>query len=180
MQKFSDEQLSVRLRLGDRNAFGEVYTRYWSRVYRFVLKLIGRREQAEDIAQEVFLKAEKGIGSLKDGAALRPWLFTIARNEVYSFFRQTRRNGQLFSERDPWSEDAREEVERDETVEIVQHMIALLKPEYREVLLLREYEQLSYAEISSVTGDSESSVRSRLFKARKALLKRLEPYFGRV
>lgn len=65
-----------------------------------------------------------------------------------------------------------------ETVEIVRGMIALLKPDYREVLILREYEQLSYSEIAEVTGDTESSVKSRLFKARKTLLKKLKPYFG--
>jgi RNA polymerase sigma-70 factor (ECF subfamily) len=52
-----------------------------------------------------------------------------------------------------------------------------LKPEYREILTLREFEQLTYAEIANITGDSESSVKSRLFKARRALADKLEPYF---
>jgi RNA polymerase sigma-70 factor (ECF subfamily) len=56
-------------------------------------------------------------------------------------------------------------------------MLQNLKSEYREVLLLREYEQLSYAEIAAITGDSESSVKSRLCKARKALTKRLKEYY---
>ncbi len=90
--------------------------------------------------------------------------------------RKERRNGVLRDE-EVWTDEVHEDMVRGETVEIVQQMIALLKPEYREVLVLREYEQLSYAEIAGVTGVTESSVKSRLFKARKALFQKLKPYF---
>ena len=63
----------------------------------------------------------------------------------------------------------------EERTKLVQRVLGKLKPEYREVLLLREYEQLSYAEIAEVTGDTESSVKSRLFKARRALARKLNP-----
>ena len=179
LQHLTDDQLVARLRLGGSEAFAELYTRFHSRVYRFALKLLGERNLAEDIAQDVFLKAQKGITTLSEGALVRPWLLSIARNEVYAHFRKTRRNGQAHNEGDLWVHDGLDEqIVRNETVEIVQQMIALLKPEYREVLLLREYEQLSYSEIARVTGDTESSVKSRLFKARKALLGKLKPYFG--
>ena len=64
-----------------------------------------------------------------------------------------------------------------EEKEIVEHVLGELKPEYREIILLREYESLSYEEIASVTSTTISAVKSRLFKARKALVKKLRPLF---
>jgi RNA polymerase sigma-70 factor (ECF subfamily) len=66
---------------------------------------------------------------------------------------------------------------RKETTEIVELVLNQLKVEYREVLVLRQYDKLSYAEIAAITGNTVSSVESRLFKARKALAKKLAPYF---
>jgi RNA polymerase sigma-70 factor (ECF subfamily) len=77
-----------------------------------------------------------------------------------------------------WDEDnPLEELEEQETKNIIQHYLGLLRPHYRELLVLREYEQLSYAEIAAITGATESAVKSGLFKARKALAKKLEPFF---
>jgi RNA polymerase sigma-70 factor (ECF subfamily) len=70
-------------------------------------------------------------------------------------------------------------LEQTQTAEIVQLCVSRLKMEYQEVILLREFEQLTYAEIAGVTGASESAVKSRLFKARKALAGKLSPYFER-
>ncbi|MBI2620230.1 MAG: RNA polymerase sigma factor [Ignavibacteriales bacterium] len=178
MQVLSDKEVATRLRGGDVEAFAELYKRYHSRVRRFALKLLRDPSAADDIAQETFMKAQKGVGTLRSASSLRSWLFSIARNEVYIHFRKTRGNGRI-REEDIWSgETPHEDMVNSETVEIVRGMIALLKPDYREVLILREYEQLSYSEIAEVTGDTESSVKSRLFKARKTLLKKLKPYFG--
>jgi len=175
----TDDQLVLRFKAGDREAFGELYARYRPRVYRFALKLLQNSDQAEDCTQEAFLKAGRTVGGLLEASSLRAWLFSIVRNEVLEHFRKTRRNGQLTAD-DVWNgKSPHEDVVTGETTEIVQHMIGLLKSEYREVLVLREYEQMSYTEIAAVTGDSESSVKSRLFKARKALVKTLKPYFGK-
>jgi RNA polymerase sigma-70 factor (ECF subfamily) len=77
-----------------------------------------------------------------------------------------------------WNEgNPLDDVVEQETKEIIQHYLGLLKPRYRDLLVLREYEQLSYAEIAEITGIAESAVKSALFKARKALAKKLEPIF---
>ncbi len=177
MNQPTDDLLIARLNDGDQKAFGELYARYRPRVYRFALKLLKDSDQAEDCTQEAFLKAQKGIAGLRAAPSLKAWLFSIMRNEVFEHFRKTRRNGQLGDE-DVWSgKSPHDEVVSVEATEIVQQTIARLKDEYREVLVLREYEQMSYAEIAEVTGNTESSVKSRLFKARKALVKQLKPYF---
>ena len=82
-------------------------------------------------------------------------------------------------EQDIWDEETPHEmVVKGELVDLVQHHLNHLKVEYREVLVLRQYDKLSYAEIAAITGNSISSVESRLFKARRALAKKLVPYFS--
>ena len=179
MERKSEDQLIRRLKEGDSAAFGALYSKYRSRIYRFALKLLQRTDLADDIVQETFLKMHDAIFTLDRNPSLASWLFTIARNEVYNYLRKERRNGQRVDPDEVWSAGSVfEEVSGLETSEIVQRYIGYLKHEYREVLMLREYEGLSYEEISAVTGDTVSSVRSRLFKARKVLTQKLKPYFG--
>lgn len=173
----SDDQRILRLKAGDEQAFGELYEQYRPRVYRFALKLLSDRDQAEDIAQDTFLKARQSIHTLAQTGSLLSWLFSIARNEVYTHIRKTRSNGQVEVD-DVWdSGTPLDELVGAETVVVVQNMIAQLRPAYKEVILLREYERMSYAEIAHITNDSEGAVKARLFKARKALVKKLKPYF---
>ena len=179
LERTSEDQLIRGLKEGDPAAFGGLYSKYRSRIYRFALKLLQRTDFAEDIVQETFLKMHDAISTLDRNPSLASWLFAIARNEVYNHLRKERRNGQRVDPDEVWiSGSVFEEVSGAETVEIVQRFIARLKYEYKEVLMLREYEGLSYEEISAVTGDTVSSVRSRLFKARRALTQKLKPYFG--
>lgn len=179
MTQTTDDQLITRVKSGDQEAFGEIYRRYRPRVHRFALKLLCDPDQAEDCTQEAFLKAQKGIAGLHAALSLKAWLYSIIRNEVFEHFRKNRRNGHLEDDIVWKGSSPHEEVVAGETTEIVQCAIAELKENYREVLVLREYERMSYAEIAEVTGDSESSVKSRLFKARKALLNKLKPFFGK-
>ena len=124
------------------------------------------------------MKLDREASQLQNLDAFKPWLFRIARNEALMILR---RRGKR-SEEDPdsvWSEQTPlDALVRAETVELVQKFLFELKVEYREVLVLREYERLSYAEIALMTGASESSVKSRIFKARKALTDRLRPFFA--
>jgi RNA polymerase sigma-70 factor, ECF subfamily len=118
------------------------------------------------------------IGSLQKTESFLPWLFGIARNEVMMHFRRHRRDGAQ-SDENVWDEMTPHEIAVSvETTEIVQRLIQNLKSEYREVILLREYEQLSYTQIAQITRNTESSVKSRLFKARKALTERLRKYYS--
>ena len=178
MQQPSDEQLVRQLLGGEEHALAFLYEKYKTPVYLFCFRLLRDEQTAEDVTHDTFLKIRSGIRTLLNPQSLRAWMFRIARNEVMQTLRRTRRNGHVEND-DVWEEGTPfEQYEQVETRELVQQALEMLKVEYKEVLMLREFEQLSYAEIAEVTGATESSVKSRIFKARKALLKKLTPYFG--
>jgi len=175
-----DDAVIRRILSGGRQEFGQLYEAYKDSVYGYCLRLLGDRNAAEDATHSTFLKALESIHTLDTPSAFRFWLFTIARNKAYGQIRRTRRNGttRIAEESDePLDESTPHELASSkELVEIVQSALGKLKAEYREVMILREYEHLSYSEIAAVTGDTESSVKSRIFKARKALTVMLEPF----
>lgn len=177
MQSSTDTDLVRHIQQGESSAFVELYFRYKRNIYEYCFRLLQEKHNADDAMQNTFIKVYQRIGELKNPASFKAWLFTIARNEVYSLFRKTHNNGSLDDEDifDPSS--PHDEVVQQEQTELVQKFLAQLKPTYREVLILLEYEQLSYAEIASVTGNSVSSVESMIFRARKALAKKLKPYY---
>lgn len=176
----ADEELLNKTRKGDEAAFTALYDKYVRRLYAYCYHLIANRENTEDIVQTTFLKAYESLSTLDKPGLFHYWLFSIARNEVYSFLRQKRTNGAMksFEEEDDVGdfESPHERLVHEETTEMVRRFLGQLKVEYREVLILRQYEKLSYAEIAAITGDTVSSVESRLFKARKVLAKKLAPY----
>jgi RNA polymerase sigma-70 factor (ECF subfamily) len=173
----TEEQLVEMLRRGDTDAFEELYHRYKRHIFTFCLKLTGDRSLAEDATHDAFLKMYYNVGTLTDISVFRSWLFTIARNEVLKMLRKHHRNGTVDAESVWTDETPLTFTQANETKAIVMACIDSLKVEYREVLLLREYEQHTYGEIAAITGSTESSVKSRLFKARKALAEKLKPYF---
>jgi RNA polymerase sigma-70 factor (ECF subfamily) len=177
LDRQTDEELVQSLRLGDIDAFEELYHRYKRHIFTFCLKLTGDRFLAEDATHDAFIKMFQKVASLSDTSLFHSWLYAIARNQVYDLLKRGRSDGKLDDE-SIWSEETPlDATEANDTSAIVSNCIDALKPEYREVLLLREYEQRSYAEIAVITGDTESSVKSRLFKARRALAEKLKPYF---
>jgi len=177
----SDRELLSQLRTGNSQAFTELYNKYRRRLLAYCYRLLQDPITAEDVVQVAFQKAYASLHTLDKPELFFYWLFSIARNEVYGHIRKMRRNGiphSIEEEDDLWTEETpHEQVVRKETTEIVELFLNQLKIEYREVLVLRQYDKLSYAEIAAITGDSVSSVESRLFKARKALAKKLAPYF---
>jgi RNA polymerase sigma-70 factor (ECF subfamily) len=109
------------------------------------------------------------MDTLKDGMALKAWLFSIARNYSFNSMRGTRLNEPLDADAFSDADTPFEIYVREEQSANLHALVDGLNPVYREVIVLKEYEGLSYAEIASVTGSTESAVKSRLFKARKAL-----------
>jgi RNA polymerase sigma-70 factor (ECF subfamily) len=178
VQQVSDGQLVRLLQQGDLSAFGVLYEKYKKSIFWYCFRLLRDEQAAEDATHDTFLKIRSGIHSLVNPESLRPWFFRIARNEVVQIIRKTRRNSHVDDDSVWEDESPFEKYEQAETQELVRQSLDLLKTEYREVLILREFERLSYGEIAEVTGATESSVKSRIFKARKALLKKLTPYFG--
>ena len=182
MHQSSDETLVCQVYAGEVAAFATLYERYKNGIYAYCFRLLRDTEAAEDALQNVFTSALEAIRTLNEPSAFKYWLFMIARNEVYGVIRKLRkpdREKSLDESDDPWDpETPLTHAVQSNQVDIIQEQLGQLKPEYREVLILREYEQFSYTEIAALTGGTEGSVRARMFKARKALATKLKPYFG--
>ncbi len=149
-------------------------------LYRFVYRMAGNRETAEDIVQETFLRWSREIPSLPDANAKRRWLFVVARNLCISQFRRKGKfletplgEGEELHASDGNPSDSLLE---DERTQIVKQAVLSLPPLLREILVLREFEGMNYLDIASVVGCPIGTVRSRLAKARNLLMEKLQPY----
>lgn len=173
-----DEQLMESIRKDGNLAFTQLYHRYKHRVYAYCYRILQHPQNAEDAAQEAFLKIHRFLDQLDHAGSLQSWIFTIARNEAFTLLRRAKPTEDLDDIADDvWDQQTPlDRVVAKERSELLQHCLGQLRPAYRDILVLREYEQLSYAEIAQVTSLSESAVKSALFKARKSMAKKLEEH----
>lgn len=170
----ADRALIEAFQQGDEFAFVSLYNRYKQPVYAFCARMLRDQALAQDVMQETFLRVYENRDRLAHAGAFRSWLFTIARNQCLNTIRKTKR--QVALEGEPKPSDAMPappgpmaQLEKSEQVALVQASLARLKPDYREVLILREYQNLSYEEIAAITRSTLSAVKSRLHKARRKL-----------
>jgi RNA polymerase sigma-70 factor (ECF subfamily) len=155
-----------------------LYNRYKQAAYVYCLKILGDGDAAKDIVQGVFLKVYERRSQLLHPERFKSWLLMIARNDCLTMMRKASWTAELPEE----NEDAvtplpSSAVEKEEEIALVARAIARLNPEMKEVVILREYENLSYKEIADILAVSESTVKSRLFSARQQLYARLKPMF---
>jgi RNA polymerase sigma-70 factor (ECF subfamily) len=192
----TDERLVSRLRARDTQAFREVVLRYQQKVLNLVYRLLGNREEARDIAQEVFVTVFKSIDSFRGESKFSTWLYRIAANHCknrikYLSRRDFHRATPLDDEADRLSGESGDgpalflqaTVERpDKMYEGMQIQGALrralgeLDEEHRTLVILRDVENLSYHEICEITKLPEGTVKSRLHRARLALKEKIDKY----
>ena len=161
-----------RAQAGDGTAFAALVDRYWPRVQRWLHGLTLDRQAAEDLAQEVFLKAWSHLASFAPGTNLRAWLFCIARRCLIDSRRCGRsppagRLPDAVAGHEPGPVST---LIGRETQTLVREAVARLPVVFRAAFLLRTQEELSYQEIARVLELTEETVRWRVFKARKLLL----------
>jgi len=164
-------------RSGDEFAFVGLYNRFKGPVYAFCYKMLLDRDAAQDVMQETFLRVYENRDRLMKSSAFKSWLFTIARNQCLNALRRSGRHVGLEADSpdSPVIADTPfTEMEKSEQIRFVTRFLESLSPEYREVIVLREYQNLSYEEIAAVTRSTISAVKSRLFKARRKLAKNME------
>lgn len=173
----SDAELVADASAGHNGAFAILYERYRRRIHAFTRRMVFDDALAEDIVHDTFIKARTSLASLHSAASVRAWLFRIARNEALTKLRSEKRT--TLSDDEPWDDSTPLDllIEAEKT-DAVHRLLELLKPEYREVLILREYDEMSYDEIAAVTETSLLSVKSRIFKARKALSAKLKALYA--
>ncbi len=187
--ELSDEELMLRVQEGDKSCYDVLVGRYKLRLYNYILRMVGRPDVAEEIAQDAFVRAYIHADKYRTIARFSTWLYTIATNLVRNRFRKKKRLPQILSlfykgdgddeERafeipdkapNPEEATAGAELER-----IIAEASAQIPANYREPFLLREVNQLSYEEIAAVTGLKLGTVRSRINRARSHFRRIIEP-----
>jgi RNA polymerase sigma-70 factor, ECF subfamily len=179
----SDIELVISLRNGEISAGGVLYERYKRHIYNFVVGMLLDEQSAQDIVQQTFVIMIEKIGMLNNDITIKQWLFTIARNESLMILRRRKAipmDGieaaeEMFLDSD--SPDSA--LLKNETFGMVHNALNRLTSEYREIILLQMNEQLSYEEIALITNTTVGSVRSKLYKAKIALVTLLSPDFKR-
>jgi RNA polymerase sigma-70 factor, ECF subfamily len=174
---------------GDLDACRQVHDAYARRILNFIYKMVGSREDAEDLTQNAFLRAFQELESLQDAERFEPWLYRIARNEVYQAFRKRRGEAALkaagstdgdkeYQEYDPADSKAtpQDQILRAELGATIRTVLGSLPPKLREVFVLAVIDEKSYAEISDIVGRSLLSVKTDIFRARRYAREMLAQY----
>jgi RNA polymerase sigma-70 factor (ECF subfamily) len=180
----SDEDLIERFQQGDVYAYDLIVKRYKEPLLNFVYRFIGNIEEAEDIVQETFLRVYRKKHAYRRIAKFSTWIYTIAGNLSRTELRRRRRR-KLFSVSDMGFDEKDYEISDEEfnpedntegilQGELIQKEIENLSPKFREVILLRDVQELSYEEISQIIKVPIGTVKSRVNRARTRLQSRLE------
>ncbi len=179
MEQQKHEKLVAQLNSGNIQVLRDIYCEFKHQLFTFCLHLLKDTEKAEDAVHETILKLLTHSKTIQNGKLLKSWLYTVARNECYTILRYQQKKEEI-TEDSVWDENGvQHSIEQREKKKIIADAIQNLKIQYREVVLLREYENLSYEEIGAITSTSVTTVKSRLFKARKMLAKKLHSYVER-
>ncbi|HXV37232.1 MAG TPA: sigma-70 family RNA polymerase sigma factor [Myxococcota bacterium] len=174
-----DEELIARIASGDRAAFALLYARYAPRVRCFVDRRVSNRADAEEISQDVFASVFRGLDSFRGEAPFAAWLFGVTRRTLaYRFRRQRRERNEAarassgLADALPHAPTPLDHYECRERIEQLERAARALSPLQRRLFEMRHLGDRSVREIASITSLSEDSVKSGLYRARRALLSR--------
>lgn len=182
----SDEELVERTKAGDAAAFEVLVTRYQKAVFNLAYRYTGNREDASDLAQEIFLRAFQSVSGFRQEATFRTWLYQIAIN----LCRDDRRRrsgrvsvsldevistdqGEMDRDLEDWSRSPETIVQRRLDSEAIQKLLDELPREYRLAVILRDIEGFTYDEMAVILRCSKGTVRSRLSRGRRLLQKKI-------
>lgn len=185
MDRETEFALIQRIGAGDPAAFDAIYDEYRARLYSFLVRLSRRRDLAEDLLEETWLRLVEHAGRIKPETPLGPWLYTVARNLYISYCRsrcvEDERVAGLMGLWPPVSQALSpfEEASASELEARLECALSALAPRYREVLQLSLIEEMTPAEIAEMCGASSMTIRQRLSRARALLIRELESVKGR-
>ena len=172
----TDQDLILQLR-GSRGeqgrAFAELYARHAQRVYAYILRMSGEHAASQDLLQETFLKFYTAARGDLVVANTRAFLIMIARNLCLNWKRDLRPIAAIDELELPIDDET---VERNDLAHILNAALELLEFEYREAFVLKYYQGYSYEEISRITGETVSALRSRVWRAKEEIRRTLKPY----
>src|SRR6266704_1500969 len=191
----SDVQLMLDVKAGDQQSFELLLQRYRTPLVNFLYRMVRSREQAEDLAQEVFLRVYRAREDYEPSAKFTTWLFRIATNLALNSLRDHRYQKLEISMDAPIVADAEgderpfevadkhptveQELVEEERKKMIRHAIEKLPEKQRAAVLLHKYQELDYAEIAKILSCSESALKSLLFRAYEVLRVELAPLVAR-
>jgi RNA polymerase sigma-70 factor (ECF subfamily) len=181
----SSEEITARARRGDEEAFRLIFERYSRPVISFIYDMVGHRDLAEELTQETFVRAYRGLAAMRDETKLSTWLFGIAKNVARESLRSR------------YKDDSRVEFDDDRVIEVkdeklppdrelldrelngvIREALAALDEDKRAVFTLKILHQRSYEEIAEITGSSIPKLKTDLHRARAEMRRRIRPYLG--
>lgn len=176
----TDRQWIEQTRKGNRQAFGELVGAHQHSVYNLAYRMLNDRGEAEDVAQETFLRAYASLDRYDAERPFRTWLLSIASNQCIDRLRKRRLTWLSLEEPlPPHPALSSDEIEpedaaiQNERNAFIQTMLADLSPDYRAAVVLRYWYDLSYTEIAEMLDTTESAIKSRLFRARQVLAEKM-------
>jgi len=172
---------------GDERAFQALVVKYQRRIARHVARYVRRASDVEEVVQDAFLRAYRGLASFRGESTFYSWLYRIAANAAFSFLKRAKVPEVAYEEREqPFEPGLTDEQDPERVLlarqigEAVERAMARLQPELAEALVLYEVEGKSYREIAQMLGTPIGTVRTRIFRAREFIARRLEPVLGAV
>ncbi len=183
----TDEQLVRKAQEENDRAFGQLVERYESKVYSLALKMLRNPEDAEDVLQDTFLRAYRGIKSFKGNSTFSTWIYRITANSALMRLRKKQLPTVSIDDADEreapiniadWAPGPAEQLLSQETQRAMNEAIEALPAEFRQVFVLRDIEELSNSEVADILDLSVAAVKSRLHRARLKVRNRLASYFG--
>ena len=171
----SDRDLILNARHGNTQAFGELVLRHQNSVFNVCYRILHERTEAEDMAQEAFIRAHNRLHSFDIERPFRPWICRVAANVCLNYLETQKFTTGLDDEKDAdKSQSPEKQMEGRERSAQIRMALASLPANYRAVVELRHYQELSYDEIASELKIPLSDVKSNLFRARKLLAEKLK------
>src|SRR5271169_4179845 len=179
-----EPELIDRARQGDAGAFNQLVAAYRKRILGTIARLIGRPEDVEDVAQEVFVRLYYSLDQLRTPEVFEPWLYRLTVNACYDYLRRLKRRGEsrmsdlseqqvLMADSAAGSKRQEEESEKGRVREFVDALFRHVSEEDRLLLTLKEVEGLSLKELEKIYRVNENALKVRLFRARQRVLKAL-------
>ncbi|MCI1858146.1 MAG: RNA polymerase sigma factor SigW [Sporolactobacillus sp.] len=181
-----EKRLIKKVKKNDHQAFAELVERYKSSVYTICLRMVGDRQEAEDLSQETFIRAYNHIAQFDTGRKFSTWIFRIATNLAIDFLRRKKPSVSLDAQI-PGTEGLAlnatlsdrkmlpdEEIIRTETERWVQHEISLLPEKYRTAIVLKYIEDLSLKEIGEIMALPVGTVKTRIHRGREMLRRNMK------
>jgi RNA polymerase sigma factor (sigma-70 family) len=177
----SDLELVRLFQNGDESAFNELVLRYQERIYWVARRIVNEHEAADDVTQDVFVKAYESLRDFRAESSFYTWLYRIAVNIALNALRRRKvkeffRIDELFEVEDPGAQAPDEAVESDEDRALIEQAIALLPNKQRSVFLLRFYEEMPYEEIAKILKTSVGGLKANYFHA----VRKIQEYVRRA